>query len=1238
MDLIGKIFGKRKRDEASGAASSARPGVAEAIGAFIGADLRAITRHHTELCDRAIAYVFSGNDDAVLGEIGSKCVQHHDPELTRKRCDFLLTQAGLAPDVTARHLLVLVTARSTRHNPLDPNRLPWAVLVEAFNQIARQFASTSQQAPLIVTQDGLTFDTAEEIARVLGGDRRDVIAALLTANNNSSPDFGALATSSRAHKSAPYIDQLAVETIFREHPGLVIGVAETQDEHEWHGLRLLLLHWRLLDNTDYLTFFMNRSAPRRKPRNAPHRDDAGISFLKSAPLKLVERLMIEALPGAEVKLRVHFANWLIGTGSSTALDALAAHLEQEKSGEVRHVIEAALTGRSMAGGAGEGDDDTGYMALDGERVELPPLKDFETCEKPTFGPADRDELLRLVELENQRRQAEYEERERKGWAASAPNAVTAEGVDSLIAFLNAFEAGGSRQRLTGEAWYHASPLPRMLDSGSLKGWWLSCLRRFPERERLELGHLAAYRAFTDPRTGRSTRGCGATVLEEYLASPRADLRQLEKVGLEIGEYLHGGGSRKAVRGDMLAKMIGDGQWISADPDDFAPEAAAPFVASNLHVLDEAFAVSAKTWKLSRRAAFRWLDLLPKTPRRLVAPLLAIATGTRKENRADARRLLSDLPGLDDQLIAMLGDKRQETRTEAARWLADRRAAQAEPALRKQLKREKSDGPRAAMLTALRRIGADISEYAGPAALLAEARAGLKTANLAKLDWLPLAGLGRVSYRSGEPVPEDVVTWWLHLACKLKQPGGNGLLTLYLDQLAEADAEALSMKIFDSWIDFDTETKVEEYWLNPQVLLDRRTVYLNNGAEVKGVLALARAVPPVHAVKRVRWFLKNHGQRSHQSAALLELLAAKADPVSLQLVLSAAQRLKQKSVQKLAREFVARIADDNDWSIDELADRTVPTAGLDEEGRLDLPVGEDAKIYAARLDENLKLALFNPSGKAVKSLPAGDDEATKEAKKVFTAAKKEIAQAVELQSDRLYGAMCSGRSWPVEDWTRDFRGHPLMRKLVERLVWLGFDEDERLLAVFRPTPEGECIDLDDESVDLGTLNKVRLAHAALVGTDVADGWRAHLKDFEIVSPFSQFDRTFIPLPADLAEATQISDRHGWVTTTFAVRSLAKKQGYDRGEVVDSGHFDHYLRRFDNCGLIGVVGFSGNCVPEEDMTAVIHSLHFARNRNGRPGPVVQLKHVPPALLSECWHDYHSIAAKGAFDPEWEKRSPW
>ena len=94
---------------------------------------------------------------------------------------------------------------------------------------------------------------------------------------------------------------------------------------------------------------------------------------------------------------------------------------------------------------------------------------------------------------------------------------------------------------------------------------------------------------------------------------------------------------------------------------------------------------------------------------------------------------------------------------------------------------------------------------------------------------------------------------------------------------------------------------------------------------------------------------------------------------------------------------------------------VSAAGFDDDGVLALRCGEDAKDYEARLNDDLTVALRNPSGKDVSALPAGDDDATKAAKKQLSATKKELKQIAEMQAARLYEALCAERSWTSADW-------------------------------------------------------------------------------------------------------------------------------------------------------------------------------------------------------------------------------
>jgi hypothetical protein len=401
-----------------------------------------------------------------------------------------------------------------------------------------------------------------------------------------------------------------------------------------------------------------------------------------------------------------------------------------------------------------------------------------------------------------------------------------------------------------------------------------------------------------------------------------------------------------------------------------------------------------------------------------------------------------------------------------------------------------------------------------------------------------------------------------------------------------------------------------------------------------MLALACRAEPISAANRVRWFLKKHGRRSHQAMALLDVLAGIGAPATLQTVVAASVRLKQKSTQAHAAEIAERYAEDRGWSVDELADRTVPTAGFDDDGVLELPCGEDGKLYVARLDAALAIHLFNPDGKAVKGLPAGDDEASGESRKALAAAKKELKQVIDLQAGRLFEAMCVERSWPVADWRSAFHEHPVMRRLAERLVWQGLDAEGLPLGLFRPTQEGDFTDAADAQVAIDGFARVRLAHGALVDAPTCQAWIAHLKDYEVAPFIAQFDTLRAPLSADQAEAEVIKDRIGWVAEILTYRGIAEKRGYER-VMGDGGGCNEYAKSFPGHGITVTIHHSGSHAVDENNKVALKELSFYKA--GHRG-AFRLKDVPPVMLAECWADYHMLAAKGAFDAQWEKVCPW
>jgi Domain of unknown function (DUF4132) len=791
--------------------------------------------------------------------------------------------------------------------------------------------------------------------------------------------------------------------------------------------------------------------------------------------------------------------------------------------------------------------------------------------------------------------------------------------------------------------------------------------------------------------------------DQFLDDPRLSLYHLVRIAVATGnQHFHGlfndwsGPAGPAIKrrlaqgadirtiidlwianggGDLIAEHLSR-RWYWPLPDIDVP--LWPVVAGSFAQLDEALGIVPQSGEAQLRpsAALELLAHLPKLPERYRGRLMILANDSSSLIRKPARELLRETPGIGPAIALQLEDGRQDVRALAADWLARRGERDQAPAIRKALTRDKSDVARAAMISALERMGEDVSEYFDHAAMVKEAKAGIAKLKLKALDWFPFERLPALHWADGSPVDPLLPRWWVLLAGKLKQPGGNALMTLWLDRLAPSDAHKLGWMVLTCWIDEDVRCPTDEeanahaaahvdatlqqnlsyakrwpesadYFPTDRAVVFARLkaakagTYLGSAADSKGVLALCSRVNGADAAQRVRAFLKDHGARVSQAKALLEALAANGSSPALQVVLAAANRSKQKSVQAHAATLIEAVAERNGWTAAQLADRTVPTGGFDADGTLELDCGE-GRVYTARLDEHDAIVVFNADGREVKALPGPriDEErpAVEAAKKLLSNARKEVKQVFGAQGERLQEAMCLQRSWPREDWQSFVIGHPIVGRIAARLVWQGIDRDGQEAATFRPLGDGSFTDAEDSDVDIADFAEVRLAHSSLLNAAQIASWRKHLADYAVEPPFDQFGRDLPQLTEALAKARTITDREGWMVETFKLRGSAGKLGYQRGPAQDGGWFLTYEKTYRDAGLVVEIEFTGSPLPEENRNAALQTLAFRKlGGGGMGGAQVPLGDVPPVLLAECWHDLHEIAGKGTgFDPDWNKKA--
>jgi hypothetical protein len=706
----------------------------------------------------------------------------------------------------------------------------------------------------------------------------------------------------------------------------------------------------------------------------------------------------------------------------------------------------------------------------------------------------------------------------------------------------------------------------------------------------------------------------------------------------------------------------------------------PFFAQHAETLTAAIAAHGAgkvNWEgISMDRVLEVLACFPTPPGQVRASLLHLALSEGKTYRQRAQALLHELPGIEEKIASGLKSTAQESRINATRWLQRLASPQALTPLREALAKESREAVRATLLSALESLGEDISAYLNPETLLKEANKGLKKRIPKSLEWFPFDALPQLQWQDGEVVDPALLKWWVIIANKLKDPGANELLLKYLQRLSEPSRQILGLHLLRAFIAQDTLTPsvaeadstaaakapgLLQQWqrwtkydwgkeyqhktledAHAAIRAEVLSTYLGSAIQSKGILSLCAYAPGADVVELVRAFMKEHYTRRAQIEAMLKALAQGDDSHVIQLLLSVARRYRTRSVQATARTLVDEIAERNGWSQDELADRTLPTAGFDEQGEQTLDYG--SRQFTLSLDDKLKPLLKNPEGKVIKSLPAprqADDPAqVKEAKAGFSACKKELKQVIQATSSRLYESMCSGRIWPLEDWKRYLLRHPIGNRLIQRLLWI--QEAEGQPVAFRPTEDGALIDTEDEEVTLDRRAGVRLLHRTLLSDQEAEAWSAHIKDYGVDPLFEQIGRPVVSGEGRL-EGNSLDLYQGYLSDSFTLRGLFTKLGYQRGEAEDGGFFYYYQKEFASLGLRAVIQFTGNCLPEENVAAALTTLGFTRLSSERQWfneqDQVRLKEVPPILLSEVLADYKALADKsGGYDAEWQKKIPW
>ncbi|MBV8656574.1 MAG: SEL1-like repeat protein [Burkholderiales bacterium] len=730
-------------------------------------------------------------------------------------------------------------------------------------------------------------------------------------------------------------------------------------------------------------------------------------------------------------------------------------------------------------------------------------------------------------------------------------------------------------------------------------------------------------------------------------------------------------------------------WSSLGAN-WSSEAVWPFFAHHRDLLVEALGPAGRFgYYFDRQRVYTAVASLPWPPKQVVDAIFDLALGTAKTERPMAQAALANFPDKETRIIDALSDGRAEVRAVAAQWLASLRHEAAVPALEAATGKEKNDLTKGAMLDALQAFGKPIEAYLDRKALLKDAAKTVAKGAPKDLDWFPWNAIPTVRWADSlDCVDPQILQWMVMQAVKQKSPEPNAVLRKYCGMFEPRDREAFGQFVLESWLTEDTRTipleaamdgaqqranvlfsaankpapqptgnRYDEYYrqahedmvarwgglsveqITAMVLPGYQRQLVGSAIGSKGLLAIAAACCAERAAAPVGRYLKEYyGTRAAHGKALIAMLAWIEHPSAIQLMLSVGNRFRTKSIQEEATKQAEALAERKGWTMAELADRTIPSGGFDESGALELSYGE--RTFRAKLLPDFKIELYNPDGKKIAALPEprGDDDAdmAKLSKQALSSAKKEIKTVVALQTDRLYEALCTERHWSFADWRTYLNQHAVVRRLIQRLVWVEV-KDGHAVRSFRPLDDGTLSDFDDNEVELDADAEVRVAHDSVLAPEDVQRWQAHFADYEISPLFEQLGKGTYVLPEAKSKDNAVSDFEGHMLEAFALRGRALKLGYLRGATEDGGWFYTYEKRFPTLGITALIEFSGNGLPEENRTVALVKLAFAREGESRwQAGSVPLQEVPKILLSECYNDMRLIAADGSgFDEKWKEK---
>ncbi|HEX4955265.1 MAG TPA: DUF4132 domain-containing protein [Thermoanaerobaculia bacterium] len=343
------------------------------------------------------------------------------------------------------------------------------------------------------------------------------------------------------------------------------------------------------------------------------------------------------------------------------------------------------------------------------------------------------------------------------------------------------------------------------------------------------------------------------------------------------------------------------------------------------------------------------------------------------------------------------------------------------------------------------------------------------------------------------------------------------------------------------------------------------------------------------------------------------------------------RIKHPSARARLEKALARAAERQGKTRDDLAELATPTLGFTEVGR---KTQELAGFTAELMVEGRRVAVSwcAPDGKTQSSPPKAVRESAADELVALKRTGDEVQRLLPALADRLERLYVHPRDWEATVWRQRYADHPLMGTLARRFIWrLGEPAEGRLIAWW----EGAWSDVEGTPVSLLAGERVGLWHPLESPAATVRAWRILLETRAIVQPFKQAHREiYLLTEAERTTGTYSNRFAAHILRQHQLAALARERGWGyrlQGQFDSSNWPTLVLPEHATTVEYGVEPAGDELSAAQIFLYVSTDQVRFLDAAGEPRP---LETVPPLLFSEVMRDvdlFVGVASIGS-DPGW------